>query len=242
MKIARVVVVSSLSAALWSLCVAQSPKLHTSADDVVVSVHDLPLPHKAARAFEKGTRLLLKGDAPGSVPYFLKAVEGAPWSFRPYHNLALAYYNVGQLDAAAQNFQKAIDLTTGRFAPSMFGLAVILYRQSEFARAEEVIREGLLLQPGSAPGKYCLGLVQFSMGRMNDAEQSASDALALDPKDADAYVLLGSIHEAKHNPTAELADAQNYLRLSPNGVLRPAALDLVRHAELALETRSAVLN
>lgn len=239
MKIARVLIVSSLSAGLWSSCVAQSPKPRTSADDAVVSVHDLPLPRKAARAFEKGTQLLLKGDALGSLAYFLTAVEEAPTAYRPYHNLALAYYNVGQLDAAAQNFQKAIDLTGGTFAPSMFGLAVILYRESEFANAEKLIREGLLLQPGSAPGKYCLGLVQFSVGRVNDAEQSAAEALALDPGETEAYVLLARIHETKHNATAELADAQNYLRLSPNGVLRPAAVELVQHARQALETRSS---
>lgn len=242
MKMARVVIVSSLSAGLWSLCVAQSPEPRTSADDAVVSVHDLPLPHKAARAFEKGTQLLLKGDAQGSLTYFLKAVEEAPAAYRPYHNLALAYYDVGQLEAAAQNFQKAIDLTRGTFAPSMFGLAVILYRQSEFGAAEKLIREGLLLQPGSAPGKYCLGLVQFSVGRISDAEQSTSEALALDPGETDAYVLLARIHEAKHDPNAELADAQNYLKHSPDGVLRTAALDLARHAQQQLETRSAALN
>jgi Tfp pilus assembly protein PilF len=242
MKIAQVVVASWLSAGLWSLCVAQSPNGRTSADDALVSVHDLPLPHKAARAFEKGTQLLLKGNAQDSLAYFLKAVQEAPASYRPYHNLALAYYNIGQLDAAAQNFQKVIDLTGGTFAPSMFGLAVILYRESEFASAEKLIREGLLLQPGSAPGKYCLGLVQFSVGRVNDAEQSTKAALALDSTETDAYVLLARIHEAKHNPTAELADAQNYLRLSPNGVLRPAALELVQHAQQALETQAAALN
>jgi tetratricopeptide (TPR) repeat protein len=242
MKIARVVMVSSLSTAMWSLCVGQTPKAHTSADDGVASVHDLPLPHKAARAFEKGTQLLVKGNAQGSLAYFLKAVDLAPAAYRPYHNLALAYYNVGQLDAAAESFQKAIDLTSGKFAPSMFGLAVILYRRSEFVAAEELIREGLLLQPGSAPGKYCLGLVQFSLRRITDAERSALDALALDPGETDAYVLLGRIHEAQHNPTAELADAQNYLRLSPNGVLKPAVLELVRHAQLDLATHSAALN
>jgi tetratricopeptide (TPR) repeat protein len=236
-----VVIISSSRAGLWSVCVAQSPKPRTSADDAVVSVHNLPLPRKAARAFEKGTQLLLKGDAQGSLGYLLKAVE-APAAYRPYHNLALAYYNVGQLDAAAQNFQKAIDLTGGTSAPSMFGLAVILYRESEFANAEKLIREGLLLQPGSAPGKYCLGLVQFSVGRVNDAEQSAAEALALDPGETDAYVLLARIHEAKRNATAELADAQNYLRLSPNGALRPAAVELVQRARQALETRSAALN
>jgi Tfp pilus assembly protein PilF len=74
--------------------------------DSTVRVSELALPRKAERSFEKGTKLLLKGDAQGSLAYFLKAVDQAPFSFRPYHNLALAYYSLGQFDAAGENFQK----------------------------------------------------------------------------------------------------------------------------------------
>jgi len=80
------------------------------------------------------------------------------------------------------------------------------------------------------------------VGRINDAEQSAAEALALDPGAPDAYVLLARIDEAKRDPNAELADAQSYLKHSPNGVLKPAALELIRHAQHELETRSAALN
>lgn len=143
-------------------------RLRKSADnpnprnDSVVSVQELAMPRKAVHAFEKGTQLLLKGDLEASLPYFRQVIELAPSTYRPYHNLGLALYRLGQFDAAADNFQKSIDLTNGGFAPSIFGLSMVLYRRSDFLPAESLIQRGLLVMPYSAVGRYCLGLVQFS--------------------------------------------------------------------------------
>jgi tetratricopeptide (TPR) repeat protein len=197
---------------------------------------------KAERAFDKGTQLLLKGDARGSLAYLLKAVDQAPFSYRPYHNLALAYYKLREFDAAEEDFQRSINLTGGKFAPSIFGLAMVLYCQADFPGAERLIREGLLLQPGSATGKYGMGLVQFSMGRIAEAERNAQEALALDPSESDAYVLLGWVHEKAHNHAAELKDAQTYLKQAPNGTLRADALEQVRRAQQALALASTAAN
>jgi tetratricopeptide (TPR) repeat protein len=206
--------------------------------DAVVSVQDLALPGKAVKAFTKGTELLSKGNAAASVEPFLKAIELAPASYRPYHNLALAYFRLGQLDAAAKNFQKSIDLTKSAFAPSLFGLSMILYKRADFADAKLLVDQGLAADPASAVGKYCLSLVQYSLGHLADSERSALDVIA-HGGESDAYILLAQIHERANNPTAVLADVQSYLNLSPNGVLRPSALEFQHRAQLQLATQSA---
>jgi tetratricopeptide (TPR) repeat protein len=213
---------------------AQSPH-----NDAVVSVQDLALSGKAVTAFMKGTELLTKGDAAGSVEHFLKAIELAPSSYRPYHNLALAQFRLGQLDAAADDFQKSIDLTKGAFAPSLFGLSMILYKRAEFLNARLLIDRGLAADPASAVGKYCLALVQYSLGQIPEAERSALDARN---GDVDAYVLLARIHERTNKPTAVLDDVRAYLKLSPKGGLRSQALDLLGRAQLQLGPQSASLH
>jgi tetratricopeptide (TPR) repeat protein len=214
----------------------------TPRDDSVVSVQELAMSNKAAHAFEKGTRLLLKGDVEASLPYFRAVIEQVPSSYRPYHNLGLALYRLGQFDAAALDFQKSIDLTNGGFAPSLFGLSMIFYRRSDFLQAESLIQRGLLVAPASGVGKYCLGLVQFSLGRTTDAEHSAREALELDPSEVDAHVLLAKIHERQHNPTAVLSDTQTYLKLDPNGALHADALNLRHRAQQNLSRLSASLS
>jgi tetratricopeptide (TPR) repeat protein len=211
-------------------------------NDSVVSVQELAMPDKVERVFQKGTQLLLKGDVEASLPYFRKAIEEAPSYFRSYHNLGLALYRLGQLDAAEREFQEAIDLSKGGFAPSLFGLSMVLYQRAELRQAESLLQKGLQLAPGSGVGKYCLGLVQYSLGRIPDAERSARDALRLDAGEADAYVLLARIHARQHNPYAVLADAQAYLKLDPHGALQADALDFLRRAREDLSRGSASLN
>jgi tetratricopeptide (TPR) repeat protein len=226
-----------------AVCFSQSPaNPPTPRNDSVVSVQELAMPHKAAHAFEKGTDLLLKGDLQASLPYFRTVIEQAPHSYRAYHNLGLALSRLGQLDAAAQDFQKSIDLTNGGFAPSLFGFAMILYRRADYREAETLVRRGLLVAPGSGVGNYCLGLVQFSLGRISDAERSTVEALNLDPGNADAYVLLGRIHEREHNPSGVVTDVQTYFKLDPHGALHADALDLLHRAQRDISRLSASLN
>jgi Tfp pilus assembly protein PilF len=244
MKLAALLLLFPVADALSPLATeAQSPSAHkASPSDAVVSVPELAISAKAARALEKGTSLLLKGEAEASLSYLSTAVELAPASYRGYHNRALAYYHLGQLDAAAHDFQKSIDLSNNGFAPSLFGLSMILYQRSQFAESEFLVRKGLFLNSGSAIGKYCLGLVQFALGQISEALESALDALRRDSSFADVHVLLARIHERQHNPSAVIADVQAYLRLDPRGPLEDEARKLLERAHRNLATVSASLN
>jgi protein O-GlcNAc transferase len=228
-------------AAALSPAAAFAQNTSASRNDSVISVQELGLPGKATRAFQKGTQLLMKGDAQASLAYFYVAIDQAPSFSRAYHNLALAYYKLGRLDDASDNFQKAIDLTNGSFAPSFFGLSMVLYRQRDFRHAETIIQNGLLLQPGSVVGKYCLGLVQYSLGRLVEAERSARDALWRNPAEADPYLLLAQIHERQSNPDAVIAEVQTYLKLDPHGLRHDEALGLLRRAQQQISPTSSSL-
>lgn len=57
---------------------AQSPASQYSS---VVSIQQLAMPRKAARALEKGTALLLKNSPQASISYFQTAIALAPDSF-----------------------------------------------------------------------------------------------------------------------------------------------------------------
>jgi len=119
---------------------------------------------------------------------------------------------------------------------------MIFYRRADFLQAESLIQRGLLVAPDSGVGNNCLGLVQYSLGHISDAERSALVALKLDPSETDAHLLLARIHERQNNPAAMLTDAQAYLKLDPNGALHADAQELVQRAQQALSRLSASLN
>jgi tetratricopeptide (TPR) repeat protein len=208
--------------------VEQAP---TPRNDAVVSVRELGMGDKAESAFAKGTRLLQKGDAQESLIYFQRALAKDPGYYRAYHNMGLAHYQLGDRAQAEQDFQESINLTNGGYTPSQFALGMILCEKQEFREAERLIQNGLAMEPGSAVGKYFLGLVQFAMNRPAEAERSARDALWRNADQAEAHILLAKIHERAHKPYAVTRDVAAYLELDPHGPLESEATGLLQRAQ-----------
>jgi tetratricopeptide (TPR) repeat protein len=200
-----------------------------------VSLQELRMSGKADSAFEKGVRLLQKGDARGSLVYFQRALAKDPGYYRAYHDLGLAYLQLGETARAEEDFQKSIELTNGGYAPSQFALAIILGQRQQFQQAERLIQNGLSMDPGSALGKYFLGLVQFALNQPAEAEKSAREALWRDAKQVDAHMLLAKILEASHNPRAAMAEVAAYLNLDPHGPLESEATELRNRAQRELD-------
>jgi len=191
----------------------------TPRSDSVVSVQELRGSGKAESAFAKGTQMLQQGDAQGSLAYFQRTLATDPSYYRAYHNLGLAHYQLGHMGQAEGDFQKSIELSNGGYAPSQFALAMVLCEKQEFREAERLLQNGLTMEPGSAIGKYFLGVVQFALNRIAEAEKSAQEALWRNANQAEAYILLAKIHERNHNPYAVMAEVAAYLKLDPHGPL-----------------------
>lgn len=189
---------------------------------------------RAQSTFAKGTKLLQKGDFGQSIAYLQHAIAKDSGYYRAYHNLGLAYYQLGRPAEAEQAFQKSIDLTNGAYPPSQFALAMILCEERQFQQAERLIQKGLAMEPGSALGKYFLALVQLELNRPAEAEKSVRDALWRNPDQAEAHFLLAKIHEHEHNPNAVVADVAAYLRLEPHGSLESEATTLLSKAQLEI--------
>jgi hypothetical protein len=59
--------------------------------------------HKATKALEKGTALLLKNKPQASISYFETVIELAPDSYFAYHNIAIAHCRLGLVEDASGN-------------------------------------------------------------------------------------------------------------------------------------------
>src|SRR5262249_44363347 len=99
---------------------------------------------------------------------------------------------------------------------------------------------GLLMEPGSAIGKYFLGVVQFALNRPSEAEKSAHDALWRNANQSEAYILLAKIHERNHNPYAVITEVAAYLKLDPHGPLENEAGKLLQRAQQGIDAERVV--
>jgi tetratricopeptide (TPR) repeat protein len=175
-------------------CFAQSGPAPASKNDYTVSVQELRMSGKGLKNFDKGSRLLLKGDAAASLIYLQRAIDAYPEHYKAYYDLGVAHFRLGHDADALQAFQKSIDLTAGKFAPPQFGMAAILCQKKDFAQAERILERGLELEPGSAIAKYYLGWAQFALNHLVEAERNVQQALLHNANLAEARALLELIH------------------------------------------------
>jgi len=185
--------------------------------DYSVSLRELRIPVKARNAFEKGLERLERNDADGSRTQFVRATVIFPDYYEAYYHMGVADFRLGREEEAAQAFQKAIDLSGGRYAWAQFGLGLLLCRRGEYTEAETVIREGLEVDGRSATGHLFLSVALFHLKRFEEAEKSAREALLRKPGFARAYLVLANVHARRGEYAVQLHDLDAYLKLEPDG-------------------------
>lgn len=182
----------------------------------MVSVQELRMASKGRAAFDKGSKMLERGDAAHSIPYLEQAIAQYPEHYMAYYDLGVAHLRLAHQAEAEQAFQKAIDLTKGNFALPQFGLGAILCQKMEFLQAETLLQHALDLEPGSAAGKYYLAFAQFGLNRLIEAEHTVEQALLRNANLSQAYFLLARIHIRQRDLPAAFRDLESYLKLEPH--------------------------
>jgi len=182
-----------------------------------VSVRQLQIPSKARTEFDRGVQRLLKRDPAGSLKHFNTAIQISPDYFEVYYHRGIAEMQLNRNDEALQSFEKAIDLSEGRYARAQFGYGLVLCRNGKPEEAERVVRKGLETEPNIADGHVVLGYALLRQNRVEEAEKSAKEALRLnDPNAGKGYLVLADIHAAKGDYQAQVQDLDTYLKLHPN--------------------------
>src|SRR5215472_14390857 len=181
-----------------------------------VSVHELEVPGKARDLFEKGVQHLQKQDDAGSVRLFKQAIEKYRTYYEAYYCLGVAQAHLGQVDAAVNSFQSAIDLSDGRYSRAEFAYAAILADRGNIADAERLTRDGLDKDQSLPDGFLVMAIISLRQNRLDEAEKNARDALARSRNFANAYLILAKVHSEKKDFGAEMKDLDTYLNLQPN--------------------------
>jgi tetratricopeptide (TPR) repeat protein len=182
-----------------------------------VSARELKIPGKARGEFENGLKSLAKKDLARSLSHFKEAARTFPEYYEAYYHLGVVQTNLGRFDEAMEAFQRAVDLSGGRYAWAEFGFGYLLYREEKPEEAVKMIRRGLEVD-GSQPFAYfILGLAQLRLNRLDEAESSAREALLRNPSFADAFLLLSDVFGRRREYAAQLQGLDTYLKLEPYG-------------------------
>src|SRR6266446_6874747 len=184
-------------------------------------------------------RRLEKRDPAGSLKHFDAAIHISGDYYEVYYHRGVAEMQLGKSDEALKSFQKAIDLSDGRYARAQFGYGLILCRQGKLDEAERIVRQGLETDSNIADGHVVLGFVLLKLNRSDDAEKSARAALRLnDPHAAKGYLVLADVDAAKGDYQAQVRDLNAYLKITRNDAHK-AFLQAARDTAKRLAARAA---
>jgi len=183
----------------------------------LVSVHELRVPGKAKREFEKGLERAQKKDFEGSLMHFKEATSAFPDYYEAYYQTGLADMELRRRDEAEEALQRAIDLSGGGYAEPQFALGAMLCDRQSYIEAERVLRRGIEVDGNSWKGHLFLGQALLGLNRLPEAERSAREVLLRNPEIPATYILLANIHIKRNEYVMAMQYLDTFLKREPEG-------------------------
>jgi tetratricopeptide (TPR) repeat protein len=184
----------------------------------IVSLKSLAAPSKARRAYEKAQKELQKKKV--NYPKVTKELEKA---IKRYPEYAEAWYLIGQTrlsqddpEGAREAFQAAINVDD-RYITPYLRLTWLEISERRFEAAAQLTRRLMELSPHKAQVLYLDGLVNYYLGRAEDAENSFRSLAAQGHAKSYplAYLYLGAIDLRRGEIARAAKEFRLYLRTAP---------------------------
>ena len=183
-----------------------------------VSAHELTVPFSARDDYDRGVKLLTAKtpDYNRAITEFQHAIKEFSTYYEAYAKMSIAYYHLGQASAAEQALRTSTSLSKNQYPEALLLLAEMLNDQNRFMEAGPLARQAVIIQETSWRGYLALARSLAGLKRANEAEVCAFKSEALNPNDAQIFLVLGNIHIQQHKYAAVIKDFDNYLRVNPS--------------------------
>lgn len=169
-----------------------------------------------------------KTDVRAALEHAQKAVQLDPAFMKAYDQLGLCYEALGDFDAAAGAFRKAIGLSAQSRAPSPWpslNLGVMLLRTEKIAEAEERLRDSVRIEPKFPVAHFRLGQALERQARYPEAVAELKEAGRLDPTYPEPHYALARIYRRQGDARAAAAEIAQFRSLraadKAKGITRP---------------------
>jgi len=141
-------------------------------------------------------------------------VAKSPAKVRAHGSLGSAYQRRGLYDAAAREYQAAIQL--GQNDPANYNnLGTIYHLQQKWGDAASMYRKALGLDPANVKARYNLGTVLTKLGRYSEAESELREVIRLKPDYDAAHNALGIVYAKLLRNGDAVAEFEKAARLNP---------------------------
>jgi tetratricopeptide (TPR) repeat protein len=131
---------------------------------------------------------------------------------------ALIYVKRGDTKSAVADLKRAIAMGTPSEDPTEL-LVLIYMRGKEFDKAEAAGKEFLAKNPKGIRIWIVMSRLYAEEGKVNDAAKSIDKAIAIDPKNADLYMLKAAIYGKNKDYEKTMRAIEDGLKAAPNDKL-----------------------
>ena len=157
-----------------------------------ISVHQLVIPTKAAREFQRSQKSFQAGDLQSACAHLEKALQIYPNFVEAHNNLAAAYIVLQQYEKAAEQLRLTIAINPN-VDVSYDNLSYALFSLGRYSEGEEAARHALQLNPLRNKTRYNLGR---ALAAQEHYTPEAVEVLRLASKEIDRKsTRLNSSHE-----------------------------------------------
>ena len=153
-----------------------------------------------------GWLMMLTGKMSDAKSWYIKKIKEEPNNNLLFNNLGACYEHLGDLDAALENYQKAVKLTLGikerlpayddpRALNGFHNLCRLLQKENNFPLLEAVAKHLLTFQPNSPAGFYYLGGARIQLKKHQAARAALEKSIAIEDGVAAPYIDLSFLLE-----------------------------------------------
>lgn len=148
-------------------------------------------------AFQKGIEAFNAGDFEAAAAAFEEVTRLSPETAEGHTNLALAYIQLGKMDEAIQELEKAAELSADFRTWAQLAMAYVQVDRLQAAiRSFETAleKEHDPKDPIAYECWMALGSLYFADNRVEDAVKAYEAALSIEPDSTDGFVAIGKCH------------------------------------------------
>ncbi|WP_321471881.1 tetratricopeptide repeat protein [uncultured Paludibaculum sp.] len=168
-----------------------------------------------------GSLLAEDGKPAEALSHLRAGVKLAPRSADAHYALGEALKNFGELEPARAEFQQAVNLNPN-LAPARVDLGLALLEASDFKAAAVHLDKAILLlgrTPDSAYPRYLRAKIHAEHVETQKAAALLQDAVAIQPRFAEAWSDLGEARKAMLDEPGALAAFEESVRIDPENAV-----------------------
>lgn len=164
---------------------------------------------------------LHSGEIRTAICEFKEIVKNFPECDRAYYFMSLGLYAAGELEEAAINAEKALELNPDKAyikdsSDMFYDLALECLEKNHFKRALLYFEKSLLLTPDDIDVIKNIGVCHYKLGEYESAAGYFLKYVQLTPQDPEGYTKLGNVYEIQGSLNHALNAYSRSVEIEPN--------------------------